>query len=143
MDPRTQLRELAASVRSGERSARSVVEDCAARIEDQNPRLTAFVHLAVDDALAAADLVDGRLAGGEDPGPLAGLPFGVKDLEDCAGMPTREGSALTDASPATADSPLVGRLRAAGAIPIGKTAVPEFGWGTATATRAFGVTRNP
>src|SRR3712207_8433321 len=62
------------------------------------------------------------------PGPLAGVPFGVKDLEDCAGMPTGRGSLLySGRPPVAADSAHVARLRAAGAVPLGKTATPEFG----------------
>jgi aspartyl-tRNA(Asn)/glutamyl-tRNA(Gln) amidotransferase subunit A len=72
------------------------------------------------------------------------VPFGVKDLEDCAGMPTSHGSLLyRDEPPVTHDSIHVARLRAAGAIPVGKTAAPEFGTLQYTRTRAWGVTRNP
>ena len=77
-------------------------------------------------------------------GPLAGVPFGVKDLEDCAGMPTTKGSRwFAGGPPKTTDSLHVGRLRAAGAIPIGKTATPELGAWAYTASPLLGVTRNP
>ena len=73
-----------------------------------------------------------------DPGPFAGVPFGVKDLEDCAGMPTTHGSLLFAGRARSADSIHVARLRAAGAVPIGKTAAPEFGTLNFTKTKALG-----
>ena len=73
--------EIADTVRSGERSAREVVEDCLARIDAGNSALNAFVHVDADAATRAADRVDDLVANGEDPGPFAGVPFGVKDLE--------------------------------------------------------------
>ena len=84
--------EIAESVRSGQRSAREVLEHHLARIEAGNEALNAFVHLDADLAGDAAARVDAQVAAGEDPGPFAGVPFGVKDLEDCAGMPTSHGS---------------------------------------------------
>ncbi|MGH9206603.1 MAG: amidase, partial [Acidimicrobiales bacterium] len=88
--------------------------------------------------------MDSLRARGEDPGPLAGVPFGVKDLEDCAGMPTSHGSLLFKGRPPVeSDSIHVARLRAAGAIPLGKTAAPEFGTVAFTSTKAWGTTRNP
>ena len=81
---------------------------------------------------------------GEDPGPFAGVPIGVKDLEDCAGMPTSHGSlAFPGRGPVAADSVHVARLRAAGAVPVGKTAAPEFGTLNFTRTKVFGIARNP
>jgi aspartyl-tRNA(Asn)/glutamyl-tRNA(Gln) amidotransferase subunit A len=81
---------------------------------------------------------------GEDPGPLAGVPFGVKDLYDLAGLPTSKGSLLfKDGPPAAHDSLDVARMRAAGGVPVGKTAIPEFGSVCFTASPAWGVTRNP
>jgi len=134
----------AALVRSGEVSARSLVEECLRRAEERNPALNAFVHLDAAASLAQADRVDRARLAGEPLGPLAGVPFGVKDLEDCAGMPTTRGSRwYADAPPATRDDIHVARFRAAGAIPLGKTATPEFGaWGY-TASPLLGVTRNP
>src|SRR5207248_5973816 len=92
----------------------------------------------------AAEAVDAAVANGDDPGPLAGVPFGVKDLEDCAGMPTSHGSLLYKGRPpVAADSAHVRRLRASGAVPVGKTAAPEFGITAFTHTKAWGTTRNP
>src|SRR5207249_3128902 len=97
------------------------------RIEARNPALNAFVALDREGAERAADAVDARLARGEDPGPLAGVPFGVKDMEDCIGLRTTQGSwFMRDTPPKTADSIHVARLRAAGGIPVGKTACSEF-----------------
>ena len=136
--------ELAEAVRRGERSAREVLGECLSAIERHNPALNAFVHLDVELANRAAAAVDAAVARREDPGPLAGVPFGVKDLEDCAGMPTSYGSLLYKGRPAvTSDSIHVARLRAAGAVPVGKTAAPEFGNGCFTRTKAWGTTRNP
>ena len=136
--------EIAQSVRSGRDTAVSVLEEFVDRIEQGNPRLNAFVYLDFKSALDAAKVIDQRVAGGEDPGPLAGVPIGIKDLEDCAGMPTGKGSLLEDGdTPKKADSIQVARLRAAGAIPVGKTTTAEYGMDSATYTRACGITRNP
>jgi len=138
------VRETADAVRRGELKAVEVLDECLDAISARNEALNAFVHLDPELARAAADAVDRRVAAGEDPGPLAGVPFGVKDLEDCAGMPTSHGSLLYKGRPpVTEDSIHVGRLRAAGAVPVGKTAAPEFGSMSWTVTKAWGVTRNP
>ncbi|CAN5832642.1 amidase [soil metagenome] len=136
--------ELADAVRAGERKATELLEEALSAIDAGNGPLNAFV--VVDEAVAriAAEAVDAAVARGDDPGPLAGVPFGVKDLEDCAGLPTSHGSLLyQDHPPFSADSIHVGRLRAAGAVPVGKTAAPEFGTLNWTRTKAFGTTRNP
>lgn len=138
------LVEVAESVRAGECSAVEVVEECLDAVEAANPALNAFVHVDADLARAEARRVDDMVRRGEDPGPLAGVPFGVKDLEDCAGMPTSHGSLLYKGRPPVEhDSVHVGRLRAAGAIPLGKTAAPEFGAVCYTSTPAWGTARNP
>jgi aspartyl-tRNA(Asn)/glutamyl-tRNA(Gln) amidotransferase subunit A len=136
--------EVAESVRGGELRAVEVLDGALAAIAAGNGELGAFVH--VDEGLArqAAEAVDAAVAAGRDPGPFAGVPIGVKDLEDCAGMPTSHGSLLYAArGPVEADSIHVARLRAAGAVPVGKTAAPEFGTLNFTKTKAFGVARNP
>lgn len=138
------LIETAEAVRRGRVRAVEVLEECLGRIEAANPRLNAFVHLDPEAARERAAAVDAEVAAGGDPGPLAGVPFGVKDLEDCAGMPTSRGSLLFKGRPPVAhDSAHVARLRAAGAIPVGKTAAPEFGATAYTSTPAWGTTRNP
>jgi aspartyl-tRNA(Asn)/glutamyl-tRNA(Gln) amidotransferase subunit A len=131
-------------VRRGERSAVEVVEEALEAIDAGNGALNAFIHLDPGAARRAARDIDATVAAGGDPGPLAGVPFGVKDLDDCAGMPTGKGSLWFSGGPAKSeDSIHVARLRAAGAVPVGKTAVPEFGFWAYTANRATGVTRNP
>ncbi len=136
--------EVAESVRRGERKATEVLDEALAAIAAANDTLGAFVHVDEGLARAAAEAVDTAVARGDDPGPLAGVPFGVKDLEDCAGMTTSYGSlAFKDRGPVEADSVNVARMRAAGAVPVGKTAAPEFGTLNFTRTKAFGAARNP
>jgi aspartyl-tRNA(Asn)/glutamyl-tRNA(Gln) amidotransferase subunit A len=136
--------ETAALVRNGEMKATETLDETLAAIDRHNPELNSFVHIDVDLARAAAERVDALVADGVDPGPLAGVPFGVKDLDDCEGMPTSQGSLwFKGGPPAAADAIHVARFRAAGAVPVGKTAVPEFGTWAYTATKAWGVTRNP
>ena len=122
--------ELADQVRSGERTAVSLTAHALERIEVLNPQINAFVAIDAHRALEQAEGIDQVIAAGGDPGPLAGIPIGVKDLEDAAGLPTTHGSPLhDDASPARGDSPLVARLRRAGCVVVGKTNTPEFGFG--------------
>jgi len=138
--------EAAAAVRSGALTSVELTTECLGAIERSNPQLNAFVYLDPEAALAAAAAVDAQVAAGhgEALGPLAGVPFGVKDLEHCAGMPTTRGSHwYAGQPPVDIDDIHVARLRAAGAIPIGKTATPEFGAWAYTASPALGVTRNP
>ena len=135
---------IAEDVRHGRRSAVEVLEACLAAIRDGNPALNAFVHVDEGIARASAEAVDATVARGDDPGPLAGVPFGVKDLEDCAGMPTGHGSVpWTGRPPVQRDSVHVRRMREAGAVPVGKTAAPEFGTLSFTKNKATGTTRNP
>jgi aspartyl-tRNA(Asn)/glutamyl-tRNA(Gln) amidotransferase subunit A len=135
---------LASAIRDGSLTAIGLLEVCRRRVEAGNERLNAFVHLDWALAESLARQVDEDVRLGRELGPLAGVPFAVKETEHCEGMPTRYGSLLyTHALPATADSPHVARLRHAGAIPIGKTAAPEFMSGLLTEGPANGVTRNP
>jgi aspartyl-tRNA(Asn)/glutamyl-tRNA(Gln) amidotransferase subunit A len=145
MEPMPSVLDAARLIRTGQVSAAELVAGCIARLDATEPVLNAWCHVDRDGALAAAAAVDRRIAAGDDTlGPLAGVPFGVKDLEDCAGMPTSKGSRwFLGGPPATRDDLHVARFRAAGAIPLGKTTTPEFGaWGY-TASPALGVTRNP
>jgi aspartyl-tRNA(Asn)/glutamyl-tRNA(Gln) amidotransferase subunit A len=140
----TSLEELARSVRSKERSARELTQAALHRIERLNPTYNAFVALDGDRALAEADAIDAEIAGGGDPGPLAGIPLGVKDLQSAAGYVTTYGSALhADDPPASADDPFVARMRAAGCVIVGKTNTPEFGWMGNTDNAVFGPSLNP
>lgn len=138
------LIETANLVRKGKLSAREAVADAFVVIEKKNGPLNAFIMLDRESADRIADEIDAKIACGEDAGPLAGVPIGVKDLEDCVGFPTTQGCYfLKNASPQMKESVHMERLRAAGAIPIGKTAASEFGMDSATFTTAWGVTRNP
>lgn len=135
---------IADDIRAGRARAESVVSACLDRISEHNPVLNAFVALDADRALREAHAIDRRVAAGEDPGPLTGVPFGVKDLEDLEGFQTVHGSLLhVSDPPATSDCIPVARMRAAGAIALGKTATPEFGLDSSTYSRVHGVTRNP
>ncbi|CAN5571300.1 amidase [soil metagenome] len=135
---------LAADVRAGRRSARDLVATAIDRIEEGNADVNAFVAVDYEAALEEARGIDDRVAAGEDPGPLAGIPIGVKDLEDAVGFVTTHGSAAhVGDAPATVDSLLVERLRDAGCVVVGKTNTPEFGWKAETVNPVFGATRNP
>ena len=113
---------IAAAVRAGEVTATQVVTDHLQAVSDREGELLAWGYLDPDAALHAAGLVDADPAAA---GPLAGVPFGVKDIVDVAGMPTTNGADIP-ANAAAADAAAVGRLRAAGAIPLGKTVTTEF-----------------
>ena len=128
----------------GRVSALELVDDALTEIAAVEPVLHAFSFVDPDGARLAADRLDHSRARGEALGPLAGVPFGVKDLEDCAGMPTTRGSRwFVGEPPVDRDDIHVGRLRRAGAIAVGKTTAPEFGAWAYTASPALGVTRNP
>lgn len=125
-------------------SSRQLVERSLERISRLDGPLNAVVALRTDLALDEARALDARIAAGEDCGPLAGVPVLVKDLEDVVGLRTTQGSALfADAPPATRDGITPSRLRAAGAIVVGKTNLPEFATEGYSANLVFGVTRNP
>ena len=131
--------EQAELVRSGELSARELVQDALERIEQLNPTVNAFVALCAERALAEA----GRIEPG-DPRPLCGVPIAVKDLLSATdGLPTTEGSAGFGDWVADHDAAHVRRLRAAGAIIVGKTNTPELGLRPVTENDRFGPTRNP
>jgi len=141
---RTSVSRLADQVSAGELSAREVAQATLDRIERLNPELGAFVAVDPEAALAEAAAIDERIAAGDDVGPLAGVPLAVKDLEDAAGFVTTQGSAaFAGGAPATDDSPLVERLRAAGCVVVGKVNTPELGWKADTVNELFGATRNP
>jgi Asp-tRNA(Asn)/Glu-tRNA(Gln) amidotransferase A subunit family amidase len=134
------VHELATAVREGSISAREVVEESLLRIERHNRDLNAIVLVRGDAALAEAEALDEPRRAG----PLAGVPLLVKDLTDVAGLPTTFGAGLfADAAPAPADATIVARLRAAGAIVVGKTNTPAFGWTAYSDNNLFGATRNP
>jgi aspartyl-tRNA(Asn)/glutamyl-tRNA(Gln) amidotransferase subunit A len=125
------LHEAAAALRSGELSATELTRAALARIAATEPWLHAFVAVTAEAALAEAAAADAELRAGRDRGPLHGLPVAIKDIIDVEGVATRAGSlALAAAPPAAADAPVVARLRAAGAVIVGKTVTQEFAAGT-------------
>lgn len=145
MDFRTiAVADLAAQVQAKEVAAREVVAHSLAQIERFDGELNAFTAVDGEQALAAAAEIDERIVRGDAVGPLAGIPLGVKDLEHAAGFVTTYGSGVhkTD-PPAEADSVLVGRLKAAGCVVVGKTNTPEHGYTAITDNPTFGPTRNP
>lgn len=114
------------------------------RIARLDPHLRAFQLVDAEGARAAALASHARLRTGGALGPLDGVPVTIKDNVDWAGLPTRHGSLNTPDTPAEADSPVVARLREAGAVLLGKTTLPEFGWKGVTDSKLLGVpTRNP
>ena len=134
--------ELAALVAAREVSAEEVVSAALERIGRHNRAVNAVVTLsprALDDARA----IDRRLARGADPGPLAGVPVGIKDMTAVAGLRTTYGSPLYADHVPMEDASVVRRLRAAGAVVVGKTNTPEFAAGANTFNDVFGATRNP
>ena len=136
--------DLAAQIRTGELSPVELMRATLERIEAINPKVNALVSLRpAEQLLADAQSVADRLARGEDVGPLAGLPLGVKDLEDTVGLPNTHGSLLFKDFYPQRDTVQVARLKRAGAIVIGKTNTPEFGYTAFTTNRVYGTTRNP
>ncbi|WP_407522903.1 amidase [Methylobacterium oryzisoli] len=135
--------ELARMIRGRAVSAREVMRAHLDQIARLNPAANAVVSLRDPDALLAeADAADRDLAAGRMRGPLHGLPHAVKDTAAAAGLVWTQGSPLFRDTVPTEDAPHVARLRAAGAILIGKTNVPEFGLGSHTTNPVFGATRN-
>lgn len=134
---------LSQQIHRREVSCREVMQAHLARIHRLNPRFNAIVSLRDDDALLAeADRCDAELARGASRGWMHGFPHAVKDLQATAGIRTTWGSPLHAQHVPTEDALLVQRLKAAGAIVIGKTNVPEWGMGSQTYNPVFGVTRN-
>lgn len=135
--------ELAGMIRRRELKPSELMASTIERIEATNGNINAFVALRADAAMDDARATDEKIARKEELGPLAGLPLGVKDLEDVAGLPTTFGSVPFKNNMPKEDSVEVARLKAAGAIVIGKTNAPEFGYTGFTKNLLFGVTRNP
>ncbi|WP_445151396.1 amidase [Baekduia sp. Peel2402] len=134
--------EQARLIRAGEVTAREVVEATLARITTLNPVLNAYRAVLAERALLDADQADARRGAGDDSRPLLGVPVAIKDDVDVAGEATAWGTAA-HAGPVARDAEVVQRLRAAGAVIVGKTLVPELTMLPATDTTTFGSARNP
>jgi len=136
--------EIAGEVRAGRVTARAVTQATLSRIGRRNGAINAFTAVLTERALARADRVDAALAAGQPVGPLAGVPFAVKNLFDIEGLPTLAGSKIRrDATPPTRDATLVQRLEAAGAILVGALNMDEFAYGFVTENAHDGPTHNP
>jgi amidase len=135
--------ELAAMIRAREVTSSEVVDACLARIEDINPSVNAITTTLTVAARDAAKAVDRAAAAGAALGPLAGVPFTVKENIDVAGSATTWGIAALAGQVASVDAPLVARLREAGAIPLARTNLPDFAFRWDTASGAAGRTLNP
>lgn len=136
------VERLAAMASAGEVSARELAEASLARIAELDGSLNAFTVVLREQALAEADDRDRLRAAGDALGPLHGVPVAIKDELDVAGEVTTFGG-RGNSTPASRDAEVVRRLREAGAVVVGKTAMPEFGQWPFTESVAFGITRNP
>ena len=143
LSPGTTIAELGPALRRGAISGTALVEECLAAIAERDPVLNAFITVLEDDARRQAQTLDAELARGLDRGPLHGIPVSLKDIVDLAGAPTTAASRLRAGHRAAADAPVTARLRAAGAVIVGKCNLHEFAFGTTGEESAYGPTRNP
>jgi amidase len=135
--------EMARQVATGKVTSRALVESHLARIDEVNPRINAVVRVLRDEALRAANEADRKRREGLPLGALHGVPFTIKECIDVAGLPTTWGFPGLAEAISPVDAPVVERLRAAGAIPIGRTNLPDFALRPSTDSSLHGLTRNP
>jgi Asp-tRNA(Asn)/Glu-tRNA(Gln) amidotransferase A subunit family amidase len=135
--------ELAALIRTKQLSSREVVQTHLDRIAAVNPKVNAIVTLMADDALQSADAADKAVASGVELGPLHGVPFTIKDAIDTAGVLTQRASRIFAGNIPAKDATVVTRFKAAGAIPLAKTNLPEFSAWQETDNLVTGLSRNP
>src|ERR671925_922054 len=135
--------ELTDAIRTKRVSPVEVVNAILSRIEQLNPRLNAFCLVTADAARQAAQMAEQAVMRGETLGPLHGVPVSIKDLVITKGVRTMRGSKLYAHDVPTEDAPVVERLQAAGAIILGKTTTPEFGFKGVTDSPVTGISRNP
>ena len=143
VSPGTTIAELGSALRRGAVTATALTEECLAAIAEREPVLNAFITVLSDEARRQARALDAELARGVDRGPLHGIPISLKDVIDLAGAPTTAASRLRAGHRAAADAPVTARLRAAGAVVLGKCNLHEFAFGTTGEESAYGPTRNP
>jgi 1-carboxybiuret hydrolase len=135
---------IAQSIRSRKISAKEIASRTLEEIRRHNPALNCFTSILNESALAQADLIDRRIAAGEDPGPLTGVPFAVKNLFDIAGVTTIAGSRIhADKPPAKNDATAVRRLKDAGAVLMGALNMDEYAYGFTTENTHYGPAHNP
>lgn len=133
---------VARDVREGRRTATDVVAHHLDLVAASQAPLNAFTSIAADEALRRADEIDAAVSAGRNPGPLAGVPIGVKDLIDQQGIATTNGSSFP-VEPAAATATAVARLEAAGAVVVGRTGLHEYAFGFSSENHWFGPVRNP
>src|SRR5260370_22680702 len=139
----TPATELVDAVRAKKLSAVEITTAVLNRVAALEPRLNAFAYLAAEEAMDAAVAADRALAKGEPIGPLHGVPVTIKDHEAVRGMQVEFGTHLRRCEVAAADNAMVARLRRAGAISLGNTTTPEFGWKGVSESPLTGITHNP
>jgi AtzE family amidohydrolase len=134
----------ASAVKSGEITAKLAVTTALERIANRDQALNCFTTITADSALVAAENIDNLIANNENPGPLAGVPFAVKNLFEIGGITTLAGSKINaDNPPATRDATAIARLKQAGAILVGTLNMDEYAYGFVTENSHYGSTRNP
>ena len=137
------IAEFGRRLRAHDLTAEQCTEACLRRIEEDNPRLNAFILVMADTARQQAREADRELSAGRDRGPLHGVPISIKDLIDVAATATTAASRVRQGHVAAHDAPVIVALREAGAVIIGKTNLHEFAFGTTNEESAFGPARNP
>ncbi|GET39361.1 AtzE family amidohydrolase [Microseira wollei] len=136
--------QIAEVVKGHEVSAQAIVAAALARIADKNQALNCFTAVLSDTAMAEAEKIDLAIASGKNPGPLAGVPFAVKNLFDIAGITTLAGSKINaEKPPASGDATAVARLKQAGAVLVGALNMDEYAYGFVTENAHYGATHNP
>ncbi|MCP3853500.1 MAG: indole acetimide hydrolase [Actinomycetia bacterium] len=135
--------ELASMIKAGQTTSAEVIEAHLQRIDEVNGSLNAVVKVLADEARAGAATADAAVAAGETIGPLGGVPFTIKENIDLAGHPTTHGLQALAAAIAPVDAPVVERMKAAGAVPLARTNLPDMGLRIHTDNALHGLTRNP
>ena len=136
--------EITAAIKDGKTTAKAITTAALEQIDRLNPVVNAFTTILKEQALEDAEIIDRRLAQGEDPGILTGVPFAVKDLIDIQGVVTLAGSKINqDNPPATADATTVKALKASGAVLVGACVMDEYAYGFSTENSHYGASHNP